>query len=143
MATTVALPSFSFSNFMFGFLCGVVVFLVAIVVWANQTPGQSNPVATVPAALGQSNPVATVPAALAACTQSQATGYADLPTYCAAFPTDTCCTANSPQVPNTGNASSAPASAAAGTPTPVSSGPPMVIPSAAASASQYTPAPFT
>ena len=130
MATTVALPSFSFSNFMFGFLCGVVVFLVAIVVWANQTPGQSNP-------------VATVPAALAACTQSQATGYADLPTYCAAFPTDTCCTANSPQVPNTGNASSAPASAAAGTPTPVSSGPPMVIPSAAASASQYTPAPFT
>ena len=130
MATTVALPSFSFSNFMFGFLCGVVVFLVAIVVWANQTPGQSNP-------------VATVPAALAACNQSQATGYADLPTYCAAFPTDTCCTANSPQVPNTGNASSAPASAAAGTPTPVSSGPPMVTPSAAASASQYTPAPFT
>lgn len=92
MANAVAAPSFSLSTFLFGFLCGVIVLLVAVVVWANQTPGPS------------SKPVTqTTPSALKNCTQSQAKGYTDLPTYCAAYPTDTCCTANSPQLPNTGN----------------------------------------
>jgi len=129
MATTVALPSFSFSNFMFGFLCGVVMFLVAIIIWANQTPGQSTP-------------ATTVPAALSACNQSQATGYTDLPTYCAAFPTDTCCTANSPQLPNTGNAGSAAATSTGASPTGNAGSAAATSTGASPTTSSYIPAPF-
>lgn len=114
MADTVAVSSFSLSNFLFGFLCGVIALLITVVVWANKTSGQSS-------APSPSAP----PAALSACNQAQTKGYSDLPTYCAAFPTDTCCTTNSPQLPNTGNPSSTPASAAASTGT-----------------SHYSPAPY-